>query len=146
MRVHSLIATLAIASLGLTVPAAAQDGASSAGRYQLTSGPDSSFVRLDTRTGAVSHCRQDGGVWRCEPIMDSGLSDRLGALSGQVDRLSSDVDRLSLRVDQLATRTVAPDSGPEARAPDRHSGFAQAVVQRLLDMIRTLKHGRADTT
>jgi hypothetical protein len=148
VRVRSLIAPLAIVLAGFTVAATAEDGPAPAGRYELTSGPDSSFVRLDTRTGAVSHCRQDSGVWRCEPILDSGLSDRLTALSGKVDHLSSDVEHLSLRVDALSSRAAlpAPDPGPDAKGHDRHGGVAQTVVQRLLDMIRTLKHGRADTT
>ncbi len=144
MRLGSLIAVIVVAT-AFVVPASAQDATPPAGRYQLGSSADSSFVRLDTRTGAVSHCRQEGGVWRCQPIMDSGLADRLTALSGKVDRLSSDVDRLSRRVDKLAAR---PTPGPavNGRSAGEPDGFAQTVVYRLLEMIRTLKHGRADQT
>lgn len=143
---HSLIAVVALVSAAVAVPAAAQDSAPPPGRYELTSGPDNSFVRLDTRTGAVSHCRQDGGVWHCDPIMDSGLADRLTALSGKVDHLSADLGRLSLRVDALATAGSTPppaaDAGDGARG--KPVGFAQTAVHRLLEMIRMLKHGRTD--
>ncbi len=148
MRARSRIVLSTIVAAAIVVPAAAQDGAPPAGRYQLTPGADSSFVRLDTRTGAVSHCRQESGVWRCAPIMDSGLADRIAALSNKVDRLSSDLDGLSRRVDGLAAKAAAPAAPAAAgdRAAARPRGFAQTVVFRLLEMIRTLKHGRADTT
>ncbi len=147
MRVGSLIAFI-LASAALAVPAAAQDGAPPAGRYQLSSSADSSFVRLDTRTGAVSHCRQESGVWRCEPIMDSALADRLTALSTRVDHVSADLDRLSRRVDALADKaaTPVPDAVADDRAAGKATGFARTAVYRLLEMIRTLKHGRADAT
>ena len=112
MKIRSLIVLVAIVSAAVGVPAAAQDGVPPAGRFQLAPGEGGGFVRLDTRTGAVSHCRQENGVWRCEPIMDSGLADRLTALSDKVDRLSADLDRLSLRVDKLAA-----DAGRAAGSP-----------------------------
>ena len=147
---RALVSLLAIAGAAIVVPAAAEDSAPPAGRFQLTSGADSSFVRLDTRTGAVSHCRQSGGVWRCDPIMDSGLADRLTALSDKVDRLSTELDRLSLRVDGMGagagTRAPAAATTADDRAGARPTGFVRAAVYRLLDMIRTIKHGRADAT
>ena len=151
--IRSLLALIAIASAAVIVPAAAEDAAPPAGRYQLTPGGGSSFVRLDTRTGAVSHCRQADGTWRCEPIADAGLADKLSALSDKVDRLSADVDRLSLRVDGLAAAAepappeVADTGGePAAVSPAKPKGVARTAVHRLLEMIRTLKHGDADTS
>ncbi len=148
--IRSRIALITIVSVGVIVPAAAQDAPPPAGRYQLAPGQGSSFVRLDTRTGAVSHCDQQAGVWRCEPIVESGLKDKLSALSNKVDRLSSDLDRLSLRVDTLAADAGSPAlpaaAGPGDKAADAPHGFAPAVVYRLLEMIRAIKHGHADTT
>ena len=148
MAIRSLIILVAIVSAAIAVPAAAQDSVPPAGRFQLAPGKDSSFVRLDTRTGSVSHCRQVDGVWQCEPIIDSDLASRLTALSANVDRLSADVDRLSLKVDRLAKDVGAPSPAPETgtRAAGKPTGFAQTAVHRLLDMIRVLKHGRADAT
>ena len=146
MKTRSLIVLVAFVLAAVGVPAAAQDGVPPAGRFQLAPGDGGSFVRLDTRTGAVSHCRQENGVWRCQPIMDSGLTDRLTALSDKVDHLSADLDRLSLRVDKLAVGAGAPAAVPADRATGKGEGFAQTVVYRLLEMMRTLKHGRADST
>ena len=146
MKIRSLIVLAAIVSAAVGVPAAAQDGAPPAGRFQLAPGEGGGFVRLDTRTGAVSHCRQENGVWRCQPIMDSGLADRLTALSDKVDHLSSGLDRLSLRVDKLAADAAAPAPAAADQTAGKSEGFAQTVVYRLLEMIRTLKHGHADQT
>ena len=148
MKTRSLIVLVAIVVAAVGVPAAAQDGVPPAGRFQLAPGDGGSFVRLDTRTGAVSHCRQDAGVWRCQPILDSGLADRLSALSDKVDHLSSGLDRLSLRVDKLATDAGAPTPAlaPADQTEGKSEGFAQAAVHRLLEVIRTLKHGHADQT
>jgi hypothetical protein len=148
LTIRALIILVTIATAAPAVSAAAQDVQPPAGRFQLSPGDGSGFVRLDTRTGSVSHCRQDAGVWRCEPILDSGLADRLGALSDKVDRLSSDLGDLSLRVDTLAAGAgplpVAPVAGDKAgREP---AGVAQTAVHRLLEVIRTLKHGRADAS
>ena len=51
-------------SEGPVTPAAAPAGA---GRYALNAARDG-FVRLDTATGAVSHCSQEAGVWHCDTI------------------------------------------------------------------------------
>ena len=138
---RSLMAVFVIAGAAVAVPALAQDAASPAGRFQLTPGGGSSFVRLDTKTGTVTHCRQDGsGVWRCEPILDSGLAQRLDALSAKVDRLS-------LRVDALAGRTAQPSAQPLPQEPHaQHHGFARAAIDRLLELIREIKHRGADAT
>jgi hypothetical protein len=148
LTIRVLIVLAPIAMAVLAVSAAAQDAQPPAGRFQLSPGDGSGFVRLDTRTGSVAHCRQDAGVWRCEPILDSGLSDRLSALSDKVDRLSSDLGNLSLRVDTLAAGAGAPPVAPVAgdKAGREPAGFAQTALHRLLEVIRTLKHGRADAT
>jgi outer membrane murein-binding lipoprotein Lpp len=148
---RSLIALATIASVAVVVPATAQDDVPPAGRFQLAPGEGSGFVRLDTRTGAVSHCRQNDGVWRCEPIIDSvGLEDRLNALSDKVDRLASGLDSLSLRIDELAADVSRPTPPVVAAADDKPVGkprrIAQAAVYRLLEMIRVIKHGSADRT
>ncbi len=151
MTIRALIVLVTIATAALAVSAvsaAAQDAQPPAGRFQLSPGDGSGFVRLDTRTGSISHCRQDAGMWRCEPILDSGLADPLRALSDKVDRLSSDLDDLSLRVDTLAAGVGAPPVAPVAgdKAGREPAGFAQTAVHRLLEVIRTLKRGRADQT
>jgi hypothetical protein len=146
LTIRALIVLVTIATASLAVSAVAEDAPPPAGRFQLSPDDGSGFVRLDTRTGAVSHCRQEAGVWRCAPILDSGLADRLTALSDEVDGLSTDLNDLSLRVDALAAGTATPPPAVADRAWREPAGFAQTVVHRLLEVIRTLKHGRADAT
>ena len=139
-----LLAVLAAASLAGVFPVSAQDAPAPAGRFQLAPGSGSSFIRLDTRTGAVSHCHQDvSGVWRCDPIMDSGLAQQLGALSSRVDQLSGEFDRLSLRVELLGWPSQFTFGRPRTRhqIPAERSGFARSAIDRLLEMIREIKRG-----
>ncbi len=83
MMIRSLVILVAIASAAVVVPAAAEDNAPAAGRYQLAPGEGSGFVRLDTRTGTVSHCRQQAGVWRCDPIVEFGADGQARHPLGQ---------------------------------------------------------------
>jgi hypothetical protein len=112
-------------------------------RYALSAAKDG-FVRLDTVTGAVSHCRPANGVWRCEPI--AGVDDsRFQALAAEVAKLTADVALLGHRVDDLAmpVATVrAPPSAAIPAAPVARPNPVVAVMDRLLAFVRTLKHGR----
>ncbi len=122
-----LFLAAAFGLVALSPPAAGQD----AGRYQAQPTAEG-FIRLDTRTGATSHCTRDEGVWRCQPVIED-----VGALSARVDALAADVGDLAARMD-----APAADAGaPEARAADR--GFLVAAMERLMELVRTLKHGRA---
>ena len=62
------------------------------------------------------------------------------------DALSAKVDRLSLRVDALANDNVAPRSQALHQAHTQPRGFARATIDRLLEMIREIKHRGANTT
>lgn len=118
-----------------------------AGRYLLGPSP-SGFVRLDTATGSTSHCRQEGAVWRCEPLLPGGnvIDDRLEALSSEVTRLSAALAALNARVAALVPvdrRAIAAPPAIESPPIARTQGFAGQLVERFLDLVRTLKHGRA---
>ena len=64
------------------------------GRYTL-SATDNGYLRLDTRTGAVSVCTPKGG-WTCRVV-----PDERAALDQEIGRLQSDIDKLKT---QLASR------------------------------------------
>ncbi len=132
--------TVALASAGLLAASAlAADTAPAPGRYAIGPSADG-FVRLDTASGAVSHCVQTNGVWRCEPMAgdDGALRSRLDALAAEVKRLTAAVAALDARV-----ATIGPVATPiaEEEQPTR-TGFARQAVGRFLDMIRRLKRGR----
>ena len=112
----------------IALPAAAQ--APGAGRFVVT--PDNQgFIRLDTRTGATTHCAQEAGVWSCHPVIED-----VGALSEALSQVDDRVAALTARLDQAV-------GGTNDEAPDHNPGFVATAVERLLELVRTLKHGRA---
>ncbi len=94
---------------------------------------DDGFIRLDTQTGAVSHCGRRDGVWFCEKLVE----DR-SALEEKIDALSARVDALSRAVDTLAR---APAAGPPPRPAN--AGFATRLIDRLYALVRRITGGSA---
>jgi hypothetical protein len=137
-----LLAGLAL--LALSMPAFAEEAAAP-GRFQLAPGEAGGFVRLDTRTGTVSHCGQREGVWRCDPLADPAADQRYDALFAEVARLSTAVNALSTRVDALAAVKV-PAAAPQAAPAEPQPGFAASVLDRFLDLVRKLKHPAAQSS
>ncbi|HEY5082289.1 MAG TPA: hypothetical protein VII91_10330 [Bauldia sp.] len=110
-------------------------------RYVLSAAPGG-FVRLDTTSGAVSHCNQQAGVWYCDALAgeDAGLKARLDALAVEVAKLTTTVAALDGRVSRLETGEpkLVPTAAPASTA--KRPGFAGQAVHRLVVMIRALKH------
>src|SRR5262245_19687150 len=87
---------LFLGGLVAAVPVAA---ASDAPRFALQPSPGG-VTRVDTRTGAISHCAFRDGAWFCEaaaavnaPDLER-TSEALAALAVRVDALSARLDRL----------------------------------------------------
>lgn len=141
MRLYALIVAGAVIG---AVPSWAEEPAPSAGRYQIAPDKDG-FVRLDTETGAMSHCVKREGSWHCDVLAE----DR-SATDAQVEKLMREVGALTKKVEELATRlatmeaartgesptTGAPPNDPEL---DRALSFAERLMQRFFDMVRQLK-------
>jgi hypothetical protein len=93
------------------------------GRFTLSAVPDG-FLRLDTRTGAVSTCTNKGG-WTCRVV-----PDERAALDNEIGRLQADNKRLTDELAQRGTvggKTDAPlpkgDSEKSAQAsPEGKAG------------------------
>src|ERR1700759_5578240 len=88
---------MAIAFSCVALASAAADSAPDPenGRYTLSQTADG-FVRLDTRTGAVSTCSNSGNGWACYLV-----PDERAALDAEIGRLQDDNEKLKT---QLATR------------------------------------------
>lgn len=67
----ALTATFAVAGLAVS----AQEAEAPSVRFTLSASDDGGYLRLDTETGAVSHCAQANGRWRCEPAGEAPVSD-----------------------------------------------------------------------
>jgi hypothetical protein len=118
-----LFLAASVAAVALS-PALAQD--SSPGRFSVTPA-EQGFIRLDTRTGATTHCTQRDGVWTCHPVIED------------VGQLTETLRALDDRVDALAANLAEP-SAEDAAAEG--GGLASAAIERLMDFVRILKHGR----
>jgi hypothetical protein len=145
--------SLPIAASGQNAPAAGEDASAPSGRYQIAPDEDG-FVRLDTRTGAMTHCGKREGAWRCDVLAEerSDLEQRLDALAGKVDALSAEVARLAGRLATVeakagASAAPSPDAqlpaapSPEAREEDFDEAlsFAERLMRRFFELVRELK-------
>ncbi len=81
--------------LGIGAAAAESMPDTENGRYSLSTVPDG-VVRLDTRTGAVSTCSNNGNGWACYTV-----PDERAALDAEIGRLQADNEKLKA---ELAAR------------------------------------------
>jgi len=118
-----VIAAMAFAALTTAAPALAQPADSADqqnGRYTMTPAPDGGFLRLDTRTGAVSLCTSSGGAVQCR-----ASADERGALDQEITRLSNENAELRKKL------AAATDQAPSARL--RNALPTDAEVNGALD-------------
>ena len=127
--------------LFLAAPVLAEDAAPAGGRYAIQSS-DNGFVRLDTESGAISHCKRMEGTWRCDAITEDKavLEKQVGVLSAQVETLSTEIDRLKGEIATLKTGPPQTSLTPkEEREFDKAMGFAERLMKRFFEIVRDLK-------
>ncbi len=141
-----MAAKLGIVLTMLIIVFAAADSVTAAqqtGRYVLKQTGDG-FVRLDTETGSLAHCRQLNGKWQCESLDDanSGYRHEISRLSRQNTELKVRVTRLEARLQQLTTGKSKPKSKlrlPSDEELDEIMGFFEKLVMRFMQVARTLQ-------
>ena len=126
-RVCVALCLLAVAGIAPACAEEADSGTGSAGRYQMTPAANG-FLRLDTKTGAVSMCTISGSSAECRAAAD----DRAA--------LMSEVDRLSQKNAELESRGTAAKP-PIARLPDREDfgkalDMAEEFMRRMKRVLR----------
>src|SRR5260221_10303251 len=89
------VAALALCAGGSGAAVAEQMPDTENGRYALSTVTDG-VVRLDTRTGTVSTCSNNGNGWACYAV-----PDERAALDAEIGRLQADNEKLKA---QLAAR------------------------------------------
>ena len=110
----------ALATLAFIGAALAQEARPGSGRYAIEPSIDG-FIRLDTTSGAVSHCSRREGVWHCDVIVD----DTTG-LSAQIEKLTAEVARLVGEVaDASDARRGARGTGGRRQRAGRQGGRAR---------------------
>ena len=137
MHPFRTFACAAILSLGVALPALAQDKPAEPrdGRYTMTPAPNG-FLRLDTRSGAVSLCTLRDGNVTC-----ASSADERGALETEITRLSKENAELRERLAQVTQRggQAQPQTRgqlPDAQEMDRALGFAETFMRRMMRIMR----------
>ena len=128
---------LVVAAMFVALSAPVRGGADS-GRFVLKKVEDG-FLRLDTGTGAVSHCAPKSGQWVC-----TSLADDVAALQRQVENLKRDNARLRKKLDRL--QADARGDGAKPARPnlpsdeelDRMLGFFERLLDRFMKFARRL--------
>jgi hypothetical protein len=134
-----LFSAIALALLIGAAPDADQAG----GRYRMTPAEGGAFLRLDTKTGAMSVCQRKDGRWACEAVPDERR-----ALETEIDRLKSEVKRLEelLALPDPGTPDGkrAQRSGPKLSLPseedlDRAMDYAQRMMRKFKERMREFR-------
>jgi hypothetical protein len=124
MTRSSVLAMLVIAGAISASPGLAQEtrGAADDDRYEFTAMSRYGFMRMDRKTGQVSHCRSRARGWSCEPIADDRAAYeaeiarqkiRIAELEAEQVRQASRIAALEA---ELAQRSATPAPTP-APAP-----------------------------
>lgn len=129
---------LAITAAGLLASAALAQEAGETGRFQMEKSEDG-FVRLDTRTGAMTLCREKDGALVC--------------LMGADERAAYDEDLALLEkrvqaLEQLA-RTGQPLTAPPVAAPsdeeiERSIGIMERFMRSFFGLVEEFKQNEKD--
>jgi hypothetical protein len=128
LRAHRDIAACALVAALLSIPAQAEE----AGRFVLKEAQQNTFIRLDTITGAVSHCSSAAGEWSCKTVND----DR-AQLHEEIARLKRENGELKGRLAEA--RDIAPESRltlPSEADLDRVMSLFEKYFERFLSFIR----------
>src|ERR1700757_1678585 len=86
----TVVAAPLAVSAGIVAAQSAPD--SENGRYTMTPIPEG-VLRLDTRTGTVSTCTNNGAGWACYAVPDerSALDAEIGRLQAEVEKLKTEL-------------------------------------------------------
>ena len=136
-RVVAVMFSLLIASL----PAMAEE---EAGRYSMAQVEDG-ILRLDTRTGQVSHCQVADTQWVCRSAAD----DR-AALDDEIAELQEEKDALRARIAELEAVAEANDGRnlalPSDEELDEVIGFMERLMRRFYAFAESLRNEPGEDT
>lgn len=142
---------VAFSCAGLASVAADSGPDTENGRYTLSQTSDG-FVRLDTRTGAVSTCGNNGNGWACYAVPDErrAMDETIGRLQAENEKLkaqlaaregtsSGKTDEALPKSDKQVTPKTESERKIEIPLPsdadvDRLMSFLERAWRRLVDM------------
>jgi hypothetical protein len=112
----------------LALPAQGEE----AGRFLLKETGQNTLIRLDTVTGAVSHCSSAAGEWSCKSV-----SDDRAELHEEIARLKKENGELKAKL--ARSRNAAPETPltlPSEADLDRIMTLFEKYLERFLTFIR----------
>ena len=144
MRLFALALTLSLtASATVSAQTAAPD--SKNGRYSFNPVSDG-VLRLDTRTGQVSHCSRSDAGWACKVIPDerSALESEIARLQGESATLKKELLARGLPAPGAPTPSTTKPDEPELKLPsdadvDKMISFLEKFWRRLIEMVTTVQ-------
>lgn len=138
----------ALCGLMLSTSAMAEQG-----RFSIKPAGDG-FIKLDTQTGALTHCRQFEANWTCKI-----LNDEAGDLSASAEQILEDAAKikqenktLRARVSQLERKLAKLEKAPEQlKIPsdqdvEKIMGFFERLMERFLEFARKAKEQPGEQT
>jgi hypothetical protein len=136
MRLQHLVIPTVLACV---MAASAQAG--DAGRYRLEKTADG-YVRMDSETGAMSTCQEQGGQLVCRMA-----ADERSAFQDEVDRLQASVKALDERVARLENSLSArlESKLPTEEEFNRTMGYMERFFRGFMDIVRDLNKDEPDS-
>jgi hypothetical protein len=149
MRAAAVALCLSLASAGPVLAQAAPDSAGERpGRFVLQP-MEGGVVRLDTVTGAISHCRKRGEAITCEGVAaDADLQAEVARLSAENKALKDEIKRL----EEIAGLGDKPGAEPRAKGPkfslpteedvDKALNYVERMLKKFRDRLKDFENGR----
>lgn len=136
MRFQHLVIPALLAGLTATT-ASAEDS----GRFRLEKTADG-YIRMDTQTGAMSRCREQG-----EQLVCRMAADERGAFQDEIDRLQTSIDTLEQRVVKLENSLSArlESKLPTEEEFDKTMGYMERFFRSFMGIVRDLNKDEPDT-
>jgi hypothetical protein len=144
MRLFALALTLSLAPLTVVSAQTTTPDAEN-GRYTFNAVADG-VLRLDVRSGQVSHCSRSDAGWACKVVPDerSALETEIARLQGENASLKKELLARGPPVPGVPGRSGAKPGEPELKLPsdadvDKVISFLEKVWRRLIEMGRTVQ-------
>ena len=125
---RAILMTLVLFAAAPALAVDAPDVSTENGRYAMTPAPDG-FLRLDTRTGAVSLCTVASGAVACR-----ASAEERRALEDEVDRLTQENARLKQAADP--SHPASKYGIPNDQDVDRALSVAERFMKRMMKILR----------
>jgi cell division protein FtsB len=102
------------------------------------------LIRLDTKTGSLSHCSVAAGEWTCRSLLDDRrlYQDEVAALEGENAALKARIGALETRIRELEAKRGSRLELPSDEEIDRLMGLIDRMMRRFLDFARSLDGGK----